>query len=210
MSANLISECSKCGIELNESTMKYHTCKVRESPISIYNKLNYDIQELVLEKLFKENVKKNKADLLEELNEEFWIIFDKEWEIYFDNNLLFSICLEVMPYEVLIHKPLNCKIMDLCIKVDNVDIGNLFYYDSEAPHNQYFSNIMYGTDSDFTYSDLVEIINEECNNFINYIKEDYDEDIQIGDHRFLEILTLKKVENIKDFETYQVEFFMGS
>ena len=120
---------------------------------------------------------KNKEDLFEELNEEFWIIFDKHWEIYFyDNNLLFDISLEVMPYEVLIHKPLNCKIMDLCIKVDNVDISNLFYYDSEATHNEHFVNIIYGTDCDFTYGDLVEIINDECKNFINYIKEEYDED----------------------------------
>ena len=47
MSANLISECSKCGIELNESTMKYHTCKERKSSISIYKKLNYNMQELL-------------------------------------------------------------------------------------------------------------------------------------------------------------------
>ena len=69
---------------------------------------------------------------------------------------------------------------------------------------------MYGTDTDFTYGDLVEILNDECNNYINFIKEEYNEDIQIGDHQFLEILELKKVENIKDFETYQLEFFMGS
>lgn len=210
MSKNLISECSKCGIELNESTMKYHTCK-KNNAMKVYNKLSYDIQELVLEKLFKENVKKNKEDLFEELNEEFWTIFDKNWEMYFyHKNLLFDISLEVMPYEVLIHKPLNCKIMDLCIKVDNVDISNLFYYDSEAPHNEHFVNIIYGTDCDFTYGDLVEIINDECKNFINYIKEEYDEDIEIGDHRFLEILELKKVENIKNMDTYQLEFFMGS
>ena len=209
MSTNLISECSKCGIELNESTMKYHTCKKNNS-MKVYNKLNYDIQELVLNKIFS-NVKKNKEDLFEELNEEFWIIFDKHWEIYFyDNNLLFDISLEVMPYEVLIHKPLKSKIMDLCIKIDNVDISNLFYYDSEAPHNEHFVNIIYGTDCDFTYGDLVEIINDECKNFINYIKEEYDEDIEIGDHRFLEILELKKVENIKNMDTYQLEFFMGS
>lgn len=210
MSANLISECSKCGIELNESTMKYHTCKKNNS-MEVYNKLSYDIQELVLQKIFKKNVKEHKKELIEELNEEFWIIFDKEWiRTFYDNTLLFSICLEVMPYEVLIHKPLNCKIMNLCIKIDNVDITNLFHYDSEEPHNEHFCNIMYGTDTDFTYGDLVEILNDECNKYINFIKEDYDEDIQIGDHRFLEILELKKVENIKNMDTYQLEFFMGS
>ena len=179
--------------------------------MEVYNKLNYDIQELVLQKIFKENVKKNKEDLLKELNEESWIIFEKEWSEYYNNNKsLFTVCLDKFPYEVLINKPLNCKIMNLCIKIDNVDITNLFHYDPEEPHNEHFCNIMYGTDTDFTYGDLVEILNTECYNYINFIKEEYGEDIQIGDHQFLEILELKKVENIKDFETYQVEFFMGS
>lgn len=179
--------------------------------MEIYNNLQYDIQDLVLEKLFKENVKKNKEDLLEELNEESWIIFEKEWSEYYNNNKsLFSVCLDKFPYEVLIHKPLNCKIMDLCIKVDNVDITNLFHYDSEATHNEHFCNILYGTDTDFTYGDLIAILNTECYNYINFMKEEYNEDIEIGHHQFLEILELKKIENVKNMDTYQIEFFMGS
>ena len=63
--------------------MKYHTCKKNNS-MKVYNKLNYNMQELVLEKLFKENVKKNKEDLFEELNEEFCTMAEELGDIGWD------------------------------------------------------------------------------------------------------------------------------
>lgn len=180
--------------------------------MEIYNALNYDLQDVVLQKMFKENVKKNKEALLEELKEQAWTIFEKAWcNFYVEHKkMVFCVDLNVFPNEVLISKPLNCKMMDLYIKINKADISNLFFYNQDDTEEQYFCNILYGSDRDFTYGDLVNLINQECIYYINYVKEEFNEDIQIGDHQFLEILSLKKVENIKNFDTYEVEFFMGS
>ena len=178
--------------------------------MEIYKKLNYDIQDLVLEKIFKKNVEKNKVDLLEEFKEESWIIFDKEWNKFFEETPLnFTVCLNVFPNEVLIHKPLNCEMMHLVIQISNRDICNLFHY--EQDEEEHLCNIFYSTDEDIKYSDLVLIINDECNKYINFVEEEYNEDINIGDHQFLEILDLEKQhEKIQNLDVYKIDFWMGS
>lgn len=179
--------------------------------MEVFKKLNYDIQELVLEKIFKESVKKNKEDLLEDFKEESWIIFDKAWnkcECLRNLQHNFCICLNVFPSEVLLHKPLNCKMFEFNLKIDNKYIASLFNFEPDDEED--FIYILYGSDKDFTYRDLVEILDTEVNSFITFIKAEYDEDIQINHYKFLEILELKKIENISNINTYKVEFFMGS
>tara|TARA_R110000772_G_scaffold1548_1_gene5231 strand:- start:33 stop:650 length:618 start_codon:yes stop_codon:yes gene_type:complete len=205
MSKDLISECSKCGIELNESTMKYHTCKKNNS-MKVYQKLPYDIQEIILNKIFS-NVKENKRELLEELDREKWFkIYEKEWMKYFTP--AFEIDLDVFPNEVLVHKPLNQKMMTIIIQIS---LDDLYYcIDDDIEYISHTKNIAINTRKDFTYADIVQILSEEIIDVVDdYMSMNHIE-IYLGDHRFLEMLELEKIESIKNYDTYKLQMFMGS
>lgn len=205
MSKNLISECSKCGIELNETTMKYHTCKKNNS-MKIYQKLPYEVQGLVLNKIFS-NVKQNKRELLEELDKEKWFkIYEKQWMKYFTP--AFQIDLDVFPNEVLVHKPLNQEMMTIIIQIN---IDDLYYcFDDDIDYFSTIKNISINTRKDLTYGEMVQIFNDEIIDVIDdYMSLNHIE-LQLGNHRFLEILELEKIESIENYDTYKLNTFMGS
>jgi len=172
--------------------------------MEIYNKLNYDIQNIVIKKIFSENVKNNKEVLKEDIHEYIWLNFDKIWKKRISNSV-FDIVLNVNPYEVLLYNKKNY--LDITIEIDLYDINRLFYYDEDDRPNENLKYILYGTEEHFTYEDIVIILNDEIN---EYMKEEFDEQIEIGDHRFLEFIELIKIDPIKNMDTYRLEFFMGS
>lgn len=182
--------------------------------MEIYNKLSYDIQDFILEKIFKKTVDKNKVDLIEELEEECWIIFNDAWNKYFEEIILhIDISLQVFPYEILIHKPYNVNIIHLVLQIDNTDITNLFHIDEEEDEEEEESicNIFYSIDENITYGHIVEIINDECINYINFIKEEFDDDIRILEDSFIETIVLEKqIEKIRNLDTYKIKFTLQS
>lgn len=174
-----------------------------------FNYLNYNVQEKVLEKMFKENVKKNKEDLLEELEDNYWIMFSNMWDKY---DYHFKVYLFNFPNEVLLKKPYDSKIFTTLIKIDTADIRMCYNLESEGFDIEY-CNIIFGIDEHITYETLLDLFNRELDLFSDDLNDEfldlYDHKLELDPDLMIDSLELVKVDNEGDMETYKLEVNIG-
>jgi len=177
--------------------------------MEVFNSVNYFVQERVLEKMFKENVKKNKADLLEELEDNYWIMWHDIWDKY---DFHFRVGLFNFPNEVLLKKPYDSKIFSTLIKIDTADIRTCYNLESEGFDIEY-CNCIFGIDENITYYTLLDLFNRELDLFSDDMDNEfldlYDHNLELDPDLIIDSLELVKVDNEGDMETYKLEVNIG-
>lgn len=143
----------------------------------IYNKLPYDVQEVIIKHIFEEEVKENKCIIMCDF-EENYNKAEKEWEVLNDD---FYADIELQEYiispnDIIAYKdkPIWCPI----IRLDCAMIENEFYESTEdfEPLGEDYCYFTLDYNESITYADMAFIINGHIEAYLDFVKEN---DIEI-------------------------------
>lgn len=150
---------------------------------AIYNKLPIDIQDLILENIYKKDVRENTCSMIKEYNDTF--SYSKKWD-QFNEWLRFktapSLC-AISPDDILAYKNKTYS-WNVMIRVDFASITNEFldYEDEEDPLGEYFMYRMITADESITYGDMADLLNDEFIRYTNFLEENdipYNDEIEM-------------------------------
>jgi hypothetical protein len=151
---------------------------------AIYNKLPIDIQDLILENIYKKDVRENTCSMIKEYNDTF-SYSEEKWD-QFNELLRFRTVPSrraISPDDILAYKNKTYS-WNVMIRVDFASITNEFvdYGDEEDPLGEYFMYRMMTTDESITYGDVADLLNDEFISYTDFLEENdipYNDDIEM-------------------------------
>jgi hypothetical protein len=140
----------------------------------IYDKLPYDVQEIILKYVFEEEVKENTYIMMYDF-EQNYNKSEKEWE-KLNKDFYAKIELQeyiISPNDIISYK--NKPIWHPIIRLDCAMIENEFYeytYQYDPLGEDYCYFLSPSPSKSLTYSDMAIMINEHINAYLDFVKEE--------------------------------------